>query len=270
MVFFGEGFGFEDRKDHIKIFDITSLQETFPAVEGIGSDRLGFHLRKDGRFAFGFFDQRSWDLAPDNRPASDLAKLGQLYSGQRLNERGGASPLGKQELQVLWQELHAKYPGEFAVSPKAAVEWRIKQIPSNSIFHRRWLAAELAEAVRQPRERGNENMERDKYLQRLFALAQHGRHAEATAAADALAARWLKDKDTLYGCARFYALAAGAVKGDAALAEHYAARAVALLQQAVAAGYKDGRHMIEDSFLEALRQRDDFRMLLKKLNAKQP
>ena len=187
-----------------------------------------------------------------------------------MNERGGASPLSKQELQALWQELHAKYPEEFAVSPKAAVEWRIKQIPSNSTFHRRWLAAELVEAGWQPGERGNEDMERDNYLQRLMALALHDRHAEATAAAHALAARWSKDAGTILSCARILALAAGAVKGDAALTDRYAARAVALLQQAVAAGYKYGQHVIKDSDFEALRQREDFQMLLKKLNTKQP
>ncbi len=258
-----------DYSDKIKVFDITSLQEVSPAFKAWAwYDRNQFRLRKDGRVAFGLFDQRSWNLTPDNRSVGDLTKLGQLYSGQRLNERGGASPLSKQELQALWQELYAKYPEEFTVSPRAAVEWRFKQIPSNRTFHRRWLAAELAEAGWRPGERGNEDMERDNYLERLLALALHGRHAEATAAAEALAARWSKDAGTIFHCARVLALAVGAVKGDAALTDRYAARAVALLQQAVAAGYKYGQHVIKDSDFEALRQRDDFQMLLKKLNAK--
>ncbi|HTV54160.1 MAG TPA: WD40 repeat domain-containing protein, partial [Terriglobia bacterium] len=264
-----------DYSDKIKVFDITSLQEVSPTIKAWHDikefyDRLQFRLRKDGRVAFGLFDQRSWNLTPDNRSVGDLTKLVQLYSGQRLNERGGASSLSKPELQSLWQELYAKYPEEFTVSPKAAVEWRFKQIPSNRAFHRRWLAADLAEAGWQPGERGNEDMERDSYLERLLALALHGRYAEATAATEALAARWSKDAGTIFHCARVLALAAGAVKGDAALTDRYAARAVALLQQAVAAGYKYGQHVIKDSDFEALRQREDFQMLLKRLDSKQP
>lgn len=129
-------------------------------------------------------------------------------------------------------------------------------------FGRRWLAAELSEVGWQPGERGNEKLAVPDYLQRLYALAQHGHNTDVTAAADALAARWPKDNDTLYNCACVHALAAGAVMGDAALADRYAARAVVLLRQAVAAGYKDGQHILKDSDLDALRGRKDFLDLL--------
>ncbi len=52
--------------------------------------------------------------------------------------------------------------------------------------------------------------------------------------------------------------------------ERYAARAVALLQQAVAKGYKDVAHMKKDRDLDALRDREDFQALLKELEAKPP
>jgi hypothetical protein len=47
-----------------------------------------------------------------------------------------------------------------------------------------------------------------------------------------------------------------------------AKRAVALLQQAVAKGYKDAEHMKKDDDLKALRGRDDFKKLLAGLEAK--
>jgi hypothetical protein len=153
------------------------------------------------------------------------------------------------------------------------VEWRITQLASISIerpgeiaFHRRWLVAELADAGWQPGERGDEDDGPDHYLQRLYALVQHGHSADAVAAADALAARWSKDADTLYNCARVYSLAAGAANGDAALSDRYAGRAMTLLRQAAAAGYKDDQRVLKDPDLDALRGRNDFRELLKMLH----
>ena len=129
-------------------------------------------------------------------------------------------------------------------------------------LHRRWLATELADLGWHPGDHGTEQMKRDDYLHRLWSLAQYGRHPEATAAADTLATRWPTEGETLYGCACVHALAAGAVKGDAVLADRYAARAVALLRQAAIAGYRDGDHFLKDPDLDALRRREDFIQLL--------
>jgi hypothetical protein len=107
-------------------------------------------------------------------------------------------------------------------------------------------------------------------LQRLYAFAQFGPHAGAVAAADALVIRWPKDADTLYGCACVHALAAGAVKADPALAERYAARAVALLRQAVAASFGDADTMSKDPDLQSLHGRSDFQELRIRLAAKKP
>ena len=46
------------------------------------------------------------------------------------------------------------------------------------------------------------------------------------------------------------------------LQEPYAGRAVELLRQAVAKGYKDIAHLKRDKDLDALRQRGDFKLLL--------
>jgi serine/threonine protein kinase/WD40 repeat protein len=237
----------------VRVWDVASQQQVGPAVEGSFAALL---------------------LPSDDRPVGDLVKLGQLYAGQHLDVKGGTVALRKDERQALWRELRARYPGEFAVSAEAALAWRVGQLGSASkaerpaaiAFGRRWLAAELADSGWQPGERGNEELAVDDYLQRLSALAQHGRPAEAVAAADALAVRWAKDADTLYGCACVHALAAGAVKDDAALAERHAARAVALLSQAVAAGFKDGEQLRKDPDLDALRQRKDFLQLQRDLD----
>ncbi len=55
------------------------------------------------------------------------------------------------------------------------------------------------------------------------------------------------------------------------LAEKYAARAVALLRQAVDAGFKDVAHMAhmkQNRGLDPLRQREDFKNLLSDLEEK--
>jgi hypothetical protein len=53
-------------------------------------------------------------------------------------------------------------------------------------------------------------------------------------------------------------------------AEEPAAKAVDLLRQAVAKGFKDLAHLKKDSDLDSLRQRDDFHKLLQELEAEQP
>jgi hypothetical protein len=54
------------------------------------------------------------------------------------------------------------------------------------------------------------------------------------------------------------------------LAQQYADRAVALLRQAVAKGYKDVAHLKKDADLDGLRRRPDFQQLLADLEAKAP
>jgi len=67
----------------------------------------------------------------------------------------------------------------------------------------------------------------------------------------------------VYACACAYALAHARTKDD-----KYAARAVELLRQAVAKGYRDVADMKEQPHLDSLRARDDFRQLRDELEAK--
>jgi uncharacterized protein YciW len=104
--------------------------------------------------------------------------------------------------------------------------------------------------------------------QRALSLARAGKDAQAVAAADELAETKGASEDTLCGCARVCALAAAAVEGDPELQAQYAARAVELLRQASARGYKDIARLKDDPDLGALRSRPDFHRLLGQLEAK--
>jgi serine/threonine protein kinase/tetratricopeptide (TPR) repeat protein len=78
------------------------------------------------------------------------------------------------------------------------------------------------------------------------------------------------DANTLYDAACIFALAAAGREGGSSVKEDRARRAVGLLRQAVARGYKDAEHMKKDDDLETLRQRDDFKKLLAELEKKSP
>jgi tetratricopeptide (TPR) repeat protein len=80
------------------------------------------------------------------------------------------------------------------------------------------------------------------------------------------------DATTLYNAACVFSLAAvGQDKaGDSTVKEDRTRRAVALLQQAIAKGYKKTEHMKQDDDLKALRHRDDFQKLLAELETKSP
>jgi hypothetical protein len=81
---------------------------------------------------------------------------------------------------------------------------------------------------------------------------------------------------SLYDAACLYALCAGAAKSPSppatlpqgARGDKLADEAVELLRQAIAKGYKDAGHMKQDKDLDALREREDFKKLLKELEEK--
>jgi serine/threonine protein kinase len=95
---------------------------------------------------------------------------------------------------------------------------------------------------------------------RAVALARSGETDAARGAADELAAMPGLGAGGLYDAACVYALVSGRL--HPADANRVAATAVATLRRAVAAGYRDVRHMTEDSDLAAVRGRADFAALL--------
>jgi serine/threonine-protein kinase len=101
---------------------------------------------------------------------------------------------------------------------------------------------------------------------RAMALARLGEHARAVAEATAAAEGKVASASALHLAAVACSLCADRVKGDARLADRYAARAVALLRQAHARGYyREPAHALrlrENPEFEPLRQRADFRKLL--------
>jgi tetratricopeptide (TPR) repeat protein len=120
------------------------------------------------------------------------------------------------------------------------------------------------------------------YCNNRWALAgtylRLGQHAEAAAAAEEYARLAVRPAGDLYPAACYLARCVPLAEKDAKLppsrrqelAEGYAARAVALLRQAVQKGYNNVPHLKKDPDLDALRQRPDFRELLADLEAKAP
>jgi serine/threonine-protein kinase len=103
------------------------------------------------------------------------------------------------------------------------------------------------------------------WLSRSLSLARAGKHARATAEAEALAKGNPSGAD-LYKLARVYALSVSAARDDEKLQERYATRAVEFLGRAHGTGYfgdaKFVANLKKDADLDPLRQRDDFRKLL--------
>jgi serine/threonine-protein kinase len=99
-------------------------------------------------------------------------------------------------------------------------------------------------------------------LQRALSLARSKDPSRATGEADELARAPGAGASTCYDLACVFALSAAV---DGSQAEAFAARAVDLLRQAIARGYKDVAHLKQDTDLDALRTRDDFQELLRQL-----
>jgi len=111
-------------------------------------------------------------------------------------------------------------------------------------------------------------------------LVRLGRGAEAAADCRRAAETWEKvgapDAYSLYNAACFRAVTAAALRAadqspaGARPAEAEADRALAWLERAVAAGYRDAANMATDHDLDALRHRADFKGLLARLSAAPP
>jgi serine/threonine protein kinase/tetratricopeptide (TPR) repeat protein len=105
-------------------------------------------------------------------------------------------------------------------------------------------------------------------LARAGALVRSGDHARASADADAIAGDPQATAHSVYDSACIYALCAATARGDAPQNQRYATRAVRLLQQAIARGYKDVQHLKKDTDLDALRSRADFGKVIADLEHK--
>jgi tetratricopeptide (TPR) repeat protein len=103
-------------------------------------------------------------------------------------------------------------------------------------------------------------------LQRALTLARLGEYAKAMTDCDDLARGKDLPAATLYTLGRAYARAAGAIPDQGARAAA-ADRAMALLKQAVAAGY-NAALIKQEKDLDALRDRDDFKELVAALEVR--
>jgi hypothetical protein len=106
-------------------------------------------------------------------------------------------------------------------------------------------------------------------LQRAASLAQLGQHAQATAEVEDILKTTKLNAPGTYDAACVFALAA-ARAGESGLTDRYGVRAVALLREAAARGFRDMAHVHKDTDLDALRQQDDFRQLLSELKGQPP
>jgi tetratricopeptide (TPR) repeat protein len=101
-------------------------------------------------------------------------------------------------------------------------------------------------------------------IERACALARSGDHVQATQAVEAVV-KERQDQVNLYNAASAYALSVAAVAKGSPLAERYGDRAMALLRQAIAAGFRGFGLLFDEVNLEPIRQREDFQQLIREL-----
>jgi serine/threonine protein kinase len=112
-------------------------------------------------------------------------------------------------------------------------------------------------------------------IQRATELAALGEHVRAAAAVEEVAVHSNLSTTIIYHSAHVYGLCISATEKQselpsgerAQLVEKYAARAVFFLRQAVRAGFRDIETIRSDTYLDVLRQREDFKNLISDLEA---
>jgi eukaryotic-like serine/threonine-protein kinase len=112
---------------------------------------------------------------------------------------------------------------------------------------------------------------------RAASWARMGNHTKAADEAKEMLKQPVLPNGLVYNWACVFALAASAAQSDdklpklerAQLAASYAGKAVETLQRSIQAGWKDAQHMKMDDDLKALRDRDDFKKLVRELEKSQ-
>jgi hypothetical protein len=100
----------------------------------------------DGRRLVTVIEQstaRLWDVSLEDRPAADWLRLVEFMHGHRLDRHGALEPLSQDEMKQRWQELRAKYPQDFTVTPDQVLAWHRREAeaclkeknPSAALFH---------------------------------------------------------------------------------------------------------------------------------------
>jgi WD40 repeat protein/tetratricopeptide (TPR) repeat protein len=86
-------------------------------------------LGRDGRLVVSFGASGDpaarWigDLRPDERSVSELARVAELLSAERMADAGETTPLDRAALLKAWQDVHTKYAKEFAPSAEREAAW---------------------------------------------------------------------------------------------------------------------------------------------------
>jgi serine/threonine protein kinase len=207
------------------------LVTEFPGVPYYQQD-LAITLTELGEFLLGH-----------NQPESALAEFDRALTAV------AAAPS-----QDRWPGIFARLRGAASMARARALD-RLKRYPE--------ALAEWDRAIplQQPEMRPNLTLER------AATLVRSGDPIQAIAVAAKFAAEPKATAPILYDAACVFALVADRPSdaGNSLSREECAKRAVALLQQAIAKGWKNAEHMKKDDDLKSLRERDDFKKLLAEL-----
>jgi WD40 repeat protein len=91
-----------------------------------------------------------WPIPFDDRPSADLIRLAEVYQGWRIDSFGGFSTIPADEFRAIWDDMHERYPADFAVSTASRRAWHWKEMKAalkegkvyGALFHG-WVAMQL-------------------------------------------------------------------------------------------------------------------------------
>jgi serine/threonine-protein kinase len=195
----------------------------------------------------------------DADPASAQARRDLLINYYKLGD--AAQKAYDLKEAVSWYEQALDVPKHFA-NPEAlrpqvtVVEERLRVCRAAE-----QALADPASALKQP-----EKVRVAALTDALFALIKSEKQPAKTVIVADLLADNAREPDDVYNAACGYALCVPLAEKPVTK-EQYAARAVELLRKAVARGFKDAAQLKQDTDLDALRQRDDFKKLVADLEA---
>jgi hypothetical protein len=126
----------------VQVWSAATMEPLTPPMRQMSSAKKAWFLAGGLKIGVEGGGGTAWivTLPIDERPADDLVKVARLLSGPLAASEASSAPVRPEPLEMVWQQMKAKYPSDFTTSPQEVEAWHESQALSSELGGQ-WFAA---------------------------------------------------------------------------------------------------------------------------------